>query len=138
MLFGACVCQQEEVQPPSMTSACVLATGLAMIDEGMFYPEGGAGALYRAFTYSILAAGGSVFSDTEVLGLELETTAGTGRVTGVRVAMPSGGAVVLGAGKSVVSGLGAIRTYIHLLPQHTVPNAIRQQLSMLSEARPKV
>jgi hypothetical protein len=42
------------------------------------------------------------------------------------------------ASKSIVSGVGIIGTYTRLIPSEDVSGAMRSQLSILNEARPKV
>mmetsp|Transcript_5301 Transcript_5301/g.5448 ORF Transcript_5301/g.5448 Transcript_5301/m.5448 type:complete len:765 (+) Transcript_5301:48-2342(+) len=141
-LYAMAAAAQEEVQPATESSACILATALSMSEEGMYYPVGGVSALQKVLCAAIRTTGGRVFTDVGVEGLEVtETKPGVCRATGVRVSVETGDTTesrVVKGTRSVVSGLGAICTYTRLLPSVHLSQSIKQSLSTLTEARPKV
>ena len=143
-LFGATLSVQEEVSPSSEASSAVLASALALLQEGQFYPVGGAAALERSLSATITAAGGSVHSNVEVVGIEMSGPSNKPKASGVRIVLPASADqeqhshATITAEMSITSGLGAICTYTRLLPAQHLSLAVKQQLSTLTEARPKV
>ena len=138
-----------------LTSGRASALGLATLmhsnESGLFHPSSlptplpalpstishSASPLVQALLHAILSRGGEVLKVSAVKELLGEA----GAVTGVEVYpldTPSGQTRELLARRGVISGLGAIHTYLRLLPGQALQPATAAALSRLCEARPKI
>ena len=133
----------DEVLSGSESSAILLAAALAQSEEGMYYPAGGAKALQQSLGRSIRDAGGVVCADVAISGIEFSAAGKDKRgwkAEGVKVEGLFGATEpnIVRAKQSVVSGLGALFTFTRLVPTSVVSPELRQQLSGLVEARPRL
>lgn len=130
-------------------SAYHLANAIQSAEMGLYYPQGGAIALQNALCKTIRASGGCVLSNVDVRGLVFEeddvsadkAAEDSLRALGVNIALREDNkqniTQVLGK-QSVVSGLGAISTYIKLIPGENIAKNVKESLSSVIEARPIV
>jgi hypothetical protein len=131
--------------------------------SGVFYPNGSRMAIESALEKTIVASGGFVLKNVDVKELILEEIAAPKlndssntkpiKATGVRVSASSGSSsfsyrklylfilkgeeIDLIGKKSIVSGLGILNTYSKLIPLESISENVRENLSLLKEARPK-
>lgn len=130
----------EEALLGSDCSCVCLAAGLGHSEEGIFYPVGGPGRLQANLVRVIVNAGGAVYSDVPVSAIETQRADDDSAARAVGVAVACGKeepTVVLGT-RSVISGVGALCTYLRLLPEDELSEDTRAALSKLSESRPKL
>ena len=130
----------EEALLGSDCSCVCLAGGLGHSEEGVFYPVGGPGRLQANLIRAIISTGGDVYSDVPVSAIETMRADNEplARAVGVKLADGKDGGTVVYGTRSVVSGVGALSTFLRLLPEDELTEDTRAALSKLTEARPKL
>lgn len=121
--------------------------------RGIFYPEGGPSALRKSLTRTIRSAGGCVLKNIALKEVLLEESAGKTVCVGVSVSNAPENLdktlknpdlnntekeITIKAEKSVISGMGVLPTYLKIIPLELISNQTKEQLSVLTEARPTI
>jgi hypothetical protein len=132
-----------EALPAADVSTLGLAGALSSTQGGAFYPSGGLSSLAQNCMRTIRKCGGEIYADVPVRTIVLEGEGKQRRAVGISYALNSKAEGeddddVIYAKKSVISGCGALGTYLNLLPAADVCDETRSSLSLLSEMRPKV
>lgn len=125
--------------------------GVINTETGVFVPRHGTSEMETALAKVIEEAGGRIFSNLRVKGVEIEekrkedvSTTGTSaessyRAIGVTITDEEGkNECLLKAKGSVISAIGLLGSYATLVPSECVEETTREQLSLLQEKRPKV
>lgn len=140
----------EEALSGGDCSGYALAHALNSSIEGVFYPIGGAQAIANSLIKVINKSGGIVYKDIDFKEIDLvEVDAKKIKAVGVKVhhhhhqsvdksSCNTVSEVYLKASKSIVSGLGVLTTHTKLLPSEALSIHTQEQLSTLTEARPKI
>lgn len=150
----ASMAAEEGVSGLDCSSFC-LASALNHLDGGIFSPVGGVEKVIQSLMVTVQSYGGVVYDDVPVHSIVVrEDASKIMRATGVKLSTSTAPPVsvmandettdgdedfdVMYANKSVVSGVGALCTYINLLPDICVDQTTRLALSHLFEMKPKI
>jgi hypothetical protein len=133
ILQGAAAIGAEEFLAPSACSLSALGPILAGGELGMFYPAGGLAAIRSALIQTIQHSGGVVRAQVPIKEITIEK----GVATGVEILI-RGEEIILDARSSIISGVGALRTFTKLVQPQFASAAVKTALSTYTEARPKI